>query len=56
MVVGLESHACPDDCRLRNTLRMSAKLPDLDTLRVPARWLYPGDADRPRWSHRDADD
>jgi hypothetical protein len=36
--------------------RMSAKLPDLDTLRVPARWLYPGDADRPRWSHRDADD
>lgn len=32
------------------------ELPDVESMRVPARWLYPLDADRPRWSHRDADE
>lgn len=31
------------------------RLPDLTTLRVPVRWLYPGDAQRPPHTHRDAD-
>ena len=32
------------------------KVPEVDTLRVPVRWLYPGGADRRRWSYRNADD
>ena len=40
----------PGDYEIRGEIQpvdgQPLKLPDLDTLRVPARWLYPGDADR----------